>query len=48
MKHPKKKKWGTNKDKTNVTYETTDAQTKNGNRGTALEQSLENYEGMAA
>ena len=33
-----KERWGrTNKENTNATYETTDAQTKNYNRGTALE-----------
>ena len=35
----------TNNDKTNVTYETTDAQTKNCNRGTALERSLGKLQG---
>ena len=42
MAYQKKKRWGTNKDTTNVTYETTDAQRKkNCNRETALEWSVE-------
>ena len=41
-RHQMKERWETNNDKTNATYETTDAQTKkNCNRGTALEQSVE-------
>ena len=28
-KHRKKERWGTNNDKTNITYDTTDAQTNN-------------------
>ena len=40
-RHKKKERWRTNKDKTNTTYETTDAQTKkNCNRGTALGRSV--------
>ena len=36
--HQKKERWATNKDKTNATYEATDAQTKdNCNRDTAFE-----------
>ena len=37
-----KEKWGTNKDRTNTIYETTDPNTTNDfNRGTALERSVE-------
>ena len=40
--HQKNERWGTYKDKTNVTFKTADAQTnKNYNRGTALERSIE-------
>ena len=39
-RHQKKERRGTNSDKTNTTYETTDAQTNNSNRGTALKQSV--------
>ena len=42
VSYPKKKQGGTNRDKTNTTYETIDAQTKKKwNRGTALERSVE-------
>ena len=44
--HQKKERLATNKNPTNGTYETTDAQTKKAcNRGTALERSVENYWG---
>ena len=40
-RHQKKERWGTNKEKTIATYETTDAQKKkNCNRGNALERSV--------
>ena len=40
-RHQKKERWGTNKDNTNTTYETTDTQTKkNCDRRTVLEWSV--------
>ena len=44
--HQTKERWGTNKDKTNPTYETTDTVTKrNCNSGTVLERSVGKYWG---
>ena len=41
-RHQQKERWGTKNNKTNATYETTNAQTKkNCNRGTALERTEE-------
>ena len=43
LMHQMKERCGKNKDNTNATYETTDAQTKkNCNRGITLEQSVRN------
>ena len=40
QRHQKMERWGTNNDKTNVTHETTNEQTKkNCNRGTVLDRS---------
>ena len=47
LRYQKKEWWGTNKENTKVTYETTDTQTKNCNRRAALKRSLGKLLGAA-